>query len=154
MANLKIVSQSSARLLGALGLILSCACALATDIHQWRDKEGKLHFGDKSPVNIQSKLVSVKSNVYKTPSTERLDDDFSPAGKVVMYSATWCGYCKKAKKYFAKNNIPFQEYDVESSRKGQRDYKRLGARGVPVILIGKQRLNGFSAASFEALYMK
>ena len=138
--------------IAGLGLFISFTLVLAAEIHQWRDSDGKLHFGDRPPTNAQSQRISVKPNVYQTPSTETLDDDFSPTEKVVMYSATWCGYCNKARKYFVKNDIAFKEYDVESSRKGRRDYKRLGAKGVPVILVGKQRLNGFNVASFAALY--
>jgi len=28
----------------------------------------------------------------------------------------------------------------------------MGAKGVPVILVGKQRMNGFSAAGFKQIY--
>ncbi|MGI9290354.1 MAG: glutaredoxin domain-containing protein [Gammaproteobacteria bacterium] len=69
-----------------------------------------------------------------------------------MYSTEWCGVCKKARNYFTANDIPFKEYDVEKSTKGARDYKKLNARGVPVILVGKSRLNGFSSGKFENLY--
>ena len=69
-----------------------------------------------------------------------------------MYGTSWCGYCKKARRYFAAHGIPFKEFDVENSSKGKRDYEKLRAKGVPVILIGKKCLNGFSAASFESIY--
>ena len=44
------------------------------------------------------------------------------------------------------------EYDIEKSSKGKRLYQDLGATGVPVILVGKQRMNGFSEAGFELIY--
>ena len=34
-------------------------------------------------------------------------------GKVVMYSTSWCGYCKKAKNYFEANKIAYIEKDIE-----------------------------------------
>ena len=71
-----------------------------------------------------------------------------------MYGASWCGYCKKAKKYFNKNNIRFVEYDIERSTKGKRDYKALNGTGVPIILVGDQRMNGFSEAGFERMYYR
>jgi hypothetical protein len=46
----------------------------------------------------------------------------------------------------------FSEYDVDKSSKGKRDFKKLGGKGVPVILVGKQRMNGFSAGKFEKIY--
>ena len=69
-----------------------------------------------------------------------------------MYSANWCGVCKKARRYFEKQGIDYKEYDVETSARGKSDYKKLGAKGVPVILVGKQRMNGFSVDGFEKLY--
>lgn len=46
------------------------------------------------------------------------------------------------------------EYDVEKSSKGKRDFKRLGGTGVPIILVGQKRLNGFSWETFEKLYYR
>jgi glutaredoxin len=69
-----------------------------------------------------------------------------------MYSTSWCGYCKKARKPFERNNIPYQEHDIEKSKKAAQEYKRLNGRGVPVILVGKRRMNGFSARTFDKIY--
>ena len=71
-----------------------------------------------------------------------------------MYGAEWCGVCKKAKRYFNANNIPFTEYDIDKSKKGRREYEKLGGGGVPLILVGTQRMSGFSASSFQRLYQK
>ena len=137
-----------------LVLVLLSNTAFSADVHKWRDENGVLHFSDRPPANIQSEVVSIQPNVYATPTVEELEIAFSTEGKVTMYSAVWCGYCKKAREYFVANNVPFQEYDVETSRKGRQDYKRLNAKSVPIILIGRQRLNGFSAKRFESIYNK
>lgn len=44
------------------------------------------------------------------------------------------------------------ELDIEKSGKVRKDYDRLGARGVPLILVGNKRMNGFSAKRFMTLY--
>ena len=72
--------------------------------------------------------------------------------KVVMFSTSWCTYCKKAKAYFKKNGIRFTEYDVEKSRKGQKLYAQMGAKSVPVIMVGDQHMSGFSESGFQRLY--
>ena len=71
---------------------------------------------------------------------------------VIMYSTEWCGYCKKARRFFQDNNIAFTEYDIEKDQEARRQYKEMGARGVPVILVGKKRMNGFSEEGFERIY--
>ncbi|PUD99939.1 MAG: hypothetical protein C3L25_04075 [Candidatus Sedimenticola endophacoides] len=74
--------------------------------------------------------------------------------RVVLYGAAWCGVCERAKRYFRARRIPFTEYDVEKSAKGRRDYRRLGGRGVPIILVGKRRMDGFSEEHFATLYRR
>ena len=132
-------------------LLFSGACCGA-DIHQWRDRDGGRHFGDRPPAGAQSSTVMVEPNVYAGTGADGRATTSRQAHTVVLYSTAWCGYCRKARNYFRTNNIEFAEYDVEKTLKGKRDYKRLGARGVPIILVGKKRLNGFSRAAFENLY--
>lgn len=132
--------------------IVAMTAARAGEIHQWRDASGQLHFGDRPPSDARATVVKVKTNVYTSPSIEVLSKAVQPSRQVVMYSAAWCGYCKKARNYFNSHGVAFSEYDIETSDKGQRDYERLGAHGVPIILVGEQRLNGFSQAAFESIH--
>jgi hypothetical protein len=48
--------------------------------------------------------------------------------------------------------MAYKEYNIEKNRFAKRQYDRIGGVGVPVILIGDQRLNGFSQDGFERLY--
>ena len=132
-------------------LILSSA-SVGADIHPWHDREGAAHIGDLRLLSEQPRQIALKPNVSEVPGVENLSvyPDNNP--EVILYSTARCGYCRQAREYFRSHDIAFTEYDVEKSSKGKRDYKRMGARGVPVILIGKKKLNGFSAASFERAY--
>src|SRR5678815_1352320 len=71
--------------------------------------------------------------------------------EVKMYATSWCPYCAKARAYFARRGIAYVEVDIEKSREGRAEYERLGARGIPVILVGPQRMNGFSEARLSQL---
>ena len=126
--------------------------SVSVEILKWTDSDGRVHFGDKPSAGAETSIVEVRINTYESPNIEALQEILNPKDKVVMYSAEWCGVCKKAKKYFRANNIPYKDYDIDKSSKGKKDYKKLGAKGVPVILVGKKRLNGFSAATFESIY--
>ena len=56
----------------------------------------------------------------------------APAGSVVVYSATWCGFCKKAKAWLKDNGVPFIERDVEKTPGAQAELDgKLKAAGVP-----------------------
>jgi len=72
--------------------------------------------------------------------------------KVTIYSTVWCGVCKKAKRYFEQNNIDYTEYDIEKSFQAKLRFNKMGGKGVPLILIGNQKMSGFDAKKFKKLY--
>jgi len=71
---------------------------------------------------------------------------------VILYSSRGCHFCRQAKAYFKAKQIRFMEYDVETHTKGRKDFKRLRGRGVPIVLIGRERLDGFNVKLFERLW--
>jgi len=139
-------------------------CLLASpvygEIYKWVDENGKVHFGDEKPEKVLTEKVDVQVNSFDGMTISNSDflkarESMSDAQgnlRVVMYSATWCGYCRKARNYFRQTGIPFKEYDIENSRKGRRDYAKLNGTGVPIIFVGKKRMQGFRAARFQAIY--
>jgi glutaredoxin len=131
-------------------IVLAASPNAQSEIYRWTDENGKVHFSDKPSVEHSSKTVEVRINTYQSVAIET--STFDVGKKVVMYSASWCGVCEKAKSYFKRKGIQFTEYDVEKSAKGRSEYKKLKAKGVPVILVGKERMNGFSIERFERLY--
>lgn len=136
--------------LACLALVLSPASG--GEIFRWVDEKGGVHFGDRPPAETEAAEVRLRINSYESPDIQALEESFYSAQQVVMYSAAWCGVCRKAKRYFHDNGISFVEYDVEKSEKGRRDFARLGGRGVPIILVGDRRMNGFSAEAFQRMY--
>lgn len=139
-----------------VGLLLLASLASA-EIYTWTDGNGRVHYGDNPDKSVAAQEISIEVNSYKNVSY-----DFTPyvseprhkgqKSKVTMYSTVWCTYCKKARAYFIENNINFVEYDIEKDDKAKSRYDQLNATGVPVILVGKQRMNGFSEAGFERIY--
>ncbi len=69
---------------------------------------------------------------------------------VIMLGAWWCTYCYQAKKYFQQNKIHYCEYDMENTVEGRRLYEENGGGAVPILLIGKYRLSGFSEQQIES----
>ena len=77
--------------------------------------------------------------------------------RVIMYSASWCGVCRKASAFMNENGIAFVEKDIEKDKKAGREYaeklKRVGktSAGVPVFDVGGQILTGFDGATLLRL---
>jgi glutaredoxin len=114
-------------------------------IYSWTDENGKIHFGDRPPIDREADEITVRINTYESASEITPVDGLTASkSKIVLYTTQRCAYCRKAKQFLNRRNIKYTEYDVETSKKGRRDYKQLNGRGVPIILVGDQRMNGFS----------
>ncbi|MCX7098906.1 MAG: hypothetical protein NTV43_13470 [Methylococcales bacterium] len=70
--------------------------------------------------------------------------------KVTLYSTVWCGYCAKTRRYFADNDIAYEDIDVEHTGAGQAAYQKLGANGVPIIVINDTVIQGYSPDKIDA----
>lgn len=73
------------------------------------------------------------------------------SGAVTLYSTSWCGYCRKARRMLNKHDIPFQELDVEKNADASVAFQRLGGRGVPVITVGDRIVHGFNYGRLRTL---
>ena len=62
---------------------------------------------------------------------------------VVMYTTSWCPYCERARKLFARKNVTIEEVDVESAPEKRAEMRnRSGRTSVPQIFIGDQHVGG------------
>ncbi|OUS08048.1 hypothetical protein A9Q90_04865 [Gammaproteobacteria bacterium 54_18_T64] len=149
-----------------MSLAFSLASLSASaEVYKWTDSEGQVHFSDRAPTSGVVELIGDKLIMNSYPGSKLSEASFLEQRKrereqkegmrrpsVVMYSTVWCGVCRRAKQYFRANKVTFSEYDVETSSKGKKDFARMKGQGVPIILIGKARMNGFDVARFERLY--
>ncbi|HEY5975297.1 MAG TPA: glutaredoxin domain-containing protein [Geobacteraceae bacterium] len=155
-------------ILAIIALLLACSLAGA-EMYQWVDENGVVTFRDTPPPAAKKRK---KVKVYA-------DSDFEPApppqpapaprgdtsaakptaqpapkkerftGTVELYVTAWCGYCKKAQRYLTDRGIPFVAYDIEKDSGARQRHKELGGRGVPLIIIGSNKVAGFSPESVE-----
>ena len=124
------------------------------EFYKWTDDKGNVHFTDTPPKGKKVEQLELKINTYSAVEIKPLVERLGKKNKVVMYSATWCGICKKAKRYFKAKKIPYVIYDVEKSYSGKRDFKLLKGKSVPIIIVGNKRMNGFTVARFDKLYQQ
>jgi glutaredoxin len=65
---------------------------------------------------------------------------------LVMYTTNTCPACVKAKNFCAERGIPFQEKNIQVSTEAREEFKKLGGRGVPLLVMGNERCEGFNSA--------
>lgn len=111
--------------------------------------DGKVSYTDKEPQAPGTKTEKLRVQTYSgAPSVSSLNSTFK---KVTILSAQWCGVCTRAKDYMKSRNIAFEEWDIDQSDYARAKMNELGARGVPVILVGKQKMVGFSPEGLDAM---
>ena len=139
-------------------LIIFLPFTVYAEIYKTVDENGRVVFTDKPTAKAEQIEVDADGNAADGLS----DSAYSKANdikskkplkqkSVVMYSTTWCGVCKKAKKYMANNGIRYKEYDIEKNSNVHRKFKSLGGNGMPLIVVGKQKMSGFSASRLESM---
>ena len=71
--------------------------------------------------------------------------------RVVLYTTDKCPHCQTAKQYLEQQGIAFRLCNIKTA-KGQKEFAATGLRGVPVLKVGDQLVNGFSVKTFTELY--
>ncbi|HIA03996.1 MAG TPA: glutaredoxin family protein [Myxococcales bacterium] len=79
---------------------------------------------------------------------------------IIMFSASWCGVCKQASRWFNNKGIPFTEKDVEKTPGARQEMHQLAQKagipasqlsGVPVISVKGKIVQGFNPQTIERL---
>lgn len=79
---------------------------------------------------------------------------------VTLYTASWCGVCKKTKAFLRQKGIPFVEKDVEKDPGAEREMeikaaaKGLRVQGVPVVDVAGELMMGFDPDALTHLLEK
>ncbi|MBI4117006.1 NrdH-redoxin [Candidatus Pacearchaeota archaeon] len=63
--------------------------------------------------------------------------------KIILYSATWCPHCKRAKDFFKKHKINFTNKDVEDKKNAEEMVRKSKQTGIPVLEISGKITVGF-----------
>jgi len=148
----------------------------SAEIYKWIDENSVIHYSD-SPGQIIPEPAEDKNKEIQSPDPApadtaplpdesrkgTLDPDFfnslnepredAVAAKtptVEIYETSWCGYCKKAKKFFRSKGIDFIAYDIEKDpQAARRMMKMTQRRAVPFVVINGQGISGYSEAAYE-----
>lgn len=147
-----------------IGATFAFAAAVgAQTVYKSVGPDGKVVYSDSPPVDGKNARKMKFDNLPASPlpaaaraSVEQLKRSSSTAvpatTAVVLYSASWCGYCKAAKAYLGAHGIAYREIDVDTES-GQAAYAQAGGgNGIPLLVAGGQRVQGFSQSAYDALF--
>ena len=128
-------------------LVLAYACVTqAAGIKKWVDENGKTHYGERPPAEVETAEVAANLNVVDAVTASE------SASGVVLYTTAWCGYCKRARQYLNARGNAFVERDIEKDASANRAHKLAGGTGVPLLVRDGDTLSGFSAANYDRFF--
>ena len=151
-------------------VVLACIAACSADaaaqtVYKVTGPDGEVTYSDKPPASKQRAETFEFRNLPSSPlppevlrfreqleksAQSRISAARAPLGTDVrLFTAKWCGYCKRAKTHLAGSQISFIEYDIETAE-GMRAFVDAGGRGgVPLLVQGGQRVQGYSSAAYD-----
>jgi glutaredoxin len=149
------------------------------EVYTWVDQDGTVHYSAEPPPHGQraGKVRSLDVDVEPAPADDaapappasgatsptganaappgpvaaRVQPRPRPTPSVVLYTTSWCPWCKKAKAYFRSRGIAFTERDIEADPGALE--RKLGLdrdRRVPTAVIGDTVVRGYSPAGYQA----
>jgi glutaredoxin len=157
------------RIIPLIFLLLCCVwpagSPLAQNFYKSVGPDGKISYSDRPPAegrsakamkfdNLPSSTLPASASTY-VEQLKRLQASMvtkPSADEVILYSAVWCTYCKVAKNYLTARGIAYQEFDIDS-KEGMASFANAGGgKSVPLLLAAGQRVQGFSAGAYDALF--
>ncbi|MBN1895150.1 glutaredoxin family protein [bacterium] len=114
-------------------------------VHSWVDKAGVRHYSSSPPEDMKAVTDYKILNSLGDSGPSAREKGGQQPESVLIYTASWCSICKKAKAWMDSNNVPYREVDVEKSQENFAAYKRDGGKdGVPFIVVGQNKMEGFN----------
>ena len=77
----------------------------------------------------------------------------APSAEVVLFSATWCAYCRQARAYLARARIRYRDVDIDTPE-GKAAYAAAGGGGVPLLVAKGEKLQGFTELAYDYFFAR
>lgn len=138
-----------------ISVLLLTAPTQAAQLYQWKDAQGRVYYSDQQPP------PSVKNATQKSFKGSFIEggDSFALQNArekfpVTLYS-TACGVpCDQAKRHLEQRGIPYASKNPESGDDRAALLKLTGRSNVPVLLVGKDKIDGYEVGQWDAVLDK
>ncbi len=107
---------------------------------EWRDRVGRIEMDARPPRARPSRTASGP----RTPSWRSAPDPVASRKDVVVYSAVWCGWCRKTLAWLDERGIDYENRDIDANPGYRRELvRKVGGASIPVVEIDGQLVRGY-----------
>ena len=136
----------------AIAVLGLCASAGAQPVYRVIGADGKLTFSDKPPTAQSAGKVSGSAG-STSPGTGDAGLPFElkqvmSRFPVTLYTSPDCAPCGDARALLSARGIPFSERTVKTAEDAAALQRISGESSLPLLVVGGQRLTGFSQADW------
>jgi glutaredoxin len=124
---------------------------------EWRKRVGFVEMTAPPPQTpadaqrIRQARANRAARVSATAPGASDENEQGSGAQVVLYSADWCGVCRRAKQYMDEHGIRYDERNIDEPRWRDEMTAKAGPGGIPVFDVGGQILRGFSPERLEQM---
>ncbi len=109
------------------------------------------HVVDKGVDNTADMIKEAFPSLSDGQVSSESDASALPVRGVVLYETDSCPYCVKARRFLNNNKVAYVSRNVGKSGTAKQEFKLLGGRGVPMILVNDKRLTGWNQSKLRHL---
>ena len=120
---------------------------------QWRGRVGFVEMDSAPPLSPamaeQTRDRRYAASAGKLRPSQRVAARMP--SRIVLYSADWCGWCKKAKRHLDDMGINYEIRDIDIPANLDDLLAKTGQKGIPVLDVGGRVVTGFSPNKYDEL---
>ena len=136
----------------ALWLAAASTPLAASQLYQWKDAQGRTVYSDQPPpANArQSQQKNFKGSFIEggEPYAVRVAREKHP---VTLYTSACGAPCDQARQLLTERGVPYASKDLEANEAARDEVQKLtGKLNVPVLLVGSEKIEGFSVGRWQA----
>lgn len=144
--------MKAAILVLAAGLVATSTPLVAASLYEWKDAQGRKVYSDLAPP------IDARDAQQKRFTGNVIEGGESYATKtarekhpITLYANACGAPCDQARQLLAERGVPFSNKDPQASPEAQAELQKLTGRlSVPVLVVGKERIDGFESGRWHA----
>jgi len=123
----------------------------------WREQVGYVEMSQSPPLTPQEARKTWQVSTERTAEIMLANaSTISNAGEarpqredVILYFATWCGYCTKARAHLDGEGIQYELRNVDNDAVARELIEKTGRGGIPVLDFSGEILRGYSSGAYD-----